>query len=155
MREILFNICMVAVACALFKLLVPENSFRKQIGFLVSCFFITAVISFITGGDFSIEGISIGESGAGFIDYSEEVTTERKRAIAEELSNRVREMLAEHEIFPARIYVIVNISGMYSISINEIKLVLPPDSDFTRASALVEKEVGTEIKVTFVTEDSR
>jgi len=148
MREILLNICLVAIACALFKMLVPENGFKKQIGFLVSCFFITAVISFVTGGSFDFEGVSF-DGGGNFTDFSEEVTTERKRAIAEELSGRVREMLAEQEIFPSKIYVIVNISGMYSISINEIKLVLPPSADFTRASALVEEEVGAGIKVTF------
>jgi hypothetical protein len=40
---------------------------------------------------------------------------------------------------------------LYSISINEILLVLPPDTDFGRAATIVEREVGREIKVTIQT----
>jgi len=152
MREILLNICLVAVATALFRMLVPENSFRKQIGFLTACFFITAVISLVSGreavfGD--VSGVDFGTESK-FIDFSEQTTKQRKQAIGEELSGRVREVLNRNGIEPSKIYVIVNISGLYSISINEIKLVLPPESDFIKASAIVEKEVGEGIKVTFV-----
>ncbi|MCL2077095.1 MAG: stage III sporulation protein AF [Oscillospiraceae bacterium] len=162
MREILLNISLVAVATALFRLLVPENNFKKQISFLISCFFITAVISFITGGGFgnldaaglanNFDNLKFNDAEQ-FVDFTEQTVSQRKRAIAEELSGRVRELLAENDIYPSKIYVIVNISGLYSISINEIKLVLPPDGDFTRASALVEKEVGTGVKVTIEIED--
>jgi hypothetical protein len=153
MREILLNISMIAVATALFKMLVPENSFKKQIGFLIACFFITATVSLITGTELDLGDFPGVESGSEsrFTDFSEQTTQQRKRAIAEELSGRVNETLALAGIYPSKIYVIVNISGLYSISINEIKLVLPPESDLTRASALVEKEVGEGIKVTFQT----
>ncbi|MCL2693625.1 MAG: stage III sporulation protein AF [Oscillospiraceae bacterium] len=152
MREILLNICIVAVAAALFKMLVPDNSFKKQIGFLISCFFITSVVSFVTSGRHEFGGLSdiadVTIEG-GFTDFTEQTLAQRKQAIAGELSSRVRQTLEENGIEPVKIYVIVNISGLYSISINEIKLVLPPDGDFARASALVEKEVGRNIKVTF------
>jgi len=152
-KTILLNICLIAAATALFRMLVPENSFRKQIGFLISCFFITAVASMITNADLNFDGVSGVEFGREheIIDFSEQTTSERKRAIAEELSGRVRELLEQNEIYPSKIYVIVNISGLYSISINEIKLVLPPDADFGLAATLVEKEVGREIKVTIIT----
>ncbi|MDR2560039.1 MAG: stage III sporulation protein AF [Oscillospiraceae bacterium] len=149
-RAILLNICFVAAATALFRMLVPENNFKKQISFLISCFFITAVISLVSGADINFDeftGVEFG-SEAGFIDFSEQVTSARKRAVAEELSARVREILEKEEIYPSKIYVIVNISGLYSISINEIRLVLPPEADFTRASALTEREAGRGIKVT-------
>ncbi|MDR2531809.1 MAG: hypothetical protein LBC82_03095 [Oscillospiraceae bacterium] len=155
MREMILNICFVAAAAALFKMLVPENSFKKQIGFLTACFFITAVISLVSGANLNfdeISGIDLGDT-SGFIDFSEQTTSARKRAIGEEMSGRVRDVLEQSGIYPSKIYVIVNISGLYSISINEIKLVLPPDANFTEASALVEKEVGTGIKVTIEVRD--
>jgi len=131
-------------------MLVPENSFKKQIGFLISCFFITAVISLVSGVNINFDEFTDIEfgTGGGFIDFSEQTTQARKRAIAEELSSRVREVLERDEIYPSKIYVIVNISGLYSISINEILLVLPPGADFARAAALTEQTVGRDIKVT-------
>ncbi|MCL1823157.1 MAG: stage III sporulation protein AF [Oscillospiraceae bacterium] len=152
MRAILLNICMVAAATALFRLLVPENGFKKQISFLISCFFITAVISFISNAEQNFKELepSINfESNSSFIDFSGQTTAERKRAIAEEMSERVRAVLLQNGIEPSKIYIIVNISDTYSISINEIRLVLKPEDDFTQASALVEKEVGPDIKVIF------
>ena len=151
MREILLNISIVAVATALFRLLIPENSFKKQIGFLISCFFVTAVVSFITGGKWSVPEISDNlkfGSGGQYVDFTEQSVALKKREIGDELSGRVREVLAGNDIYPSKIYVIVNISEFNSISINEIKLVLPPDGDFAEASALVEKEVGAGVKVT-------
>ncbi|MCL2638522.1 MAG: stage III sporulation protein AF [Oscillospiraceae bacterium] len=150
MRAILLNICFVAAATALFRMLVPENSFKKQISFLISCFFITALISLVSGVNINFDEFKSVEFGtaAEFTDFSEQTTAARKRAIAEELSARVREVLEREEIYPSKIYVIVNISGLYSISINEIMLVLPPDADFARASALTEQTVGRDIKVT-------
>ena len=158
MREIILNICIIAIATALFKMLVPDNSFKKQIGFLISCFFITAVISFITGanpgfaeikGDFNV---AFGSETAKIADYSGMTLNAQKRAIGEEVSARVRDILQQNNIYPTEIYVIVNISDSLSISINEIKLVLPPDSDLILTSALVEKEAGDGIKVTIKVE---
>jgi len=158
MKEILLNICLVAVGTALFKMLIPENSMKKQIGFLISCFFITALISFIKGGEWDVKGIDFDGGNTGYTDYvdfSQQVNADRKREIAAEMSARIRETLELKEIYPFKIYVIVNISGLYSISISEIKLVLPPDGDFAEASALVEKEVGPGIKVSIEVEESR
>jgi hypothetical protein len=133
-------------------MLVPESSFKKQISFLISCFFITAVISLVSGIsiDFNeFSGVEFGDSSGGnFIDFSGQTTSARKRAIAEELSGRVREVLEAENIYPSKIYVIVNISGLYSISINEILLVLPAGADFSRAAALMEQVVGGDIKIT-------
>jgi phenylpyruvate tautomerase PptA (4-oxalocrotonate tautomerase family) len=154
MREILLNISLVAIAAALFRMLVPENSFKKQISFLVACFFIMSVVSLVSGVEINlseIEGVEFAPETK-FIDFSEQTTAQRKRAIGEELSERVRDILNENGFYPSKIYVIVNISGLYSISINEIRLVLPPDSDFVKASALVEKEVGKGISVIFIPE---
>jgi hypothetical protein len=150
MRVILLNICFIAAGSALFRMLVPENSFKKQISFLISCFFITAVVSLVRGVniDFdSFDGVEFGEQ-ASYIDFTEQTTSARKRAIAEEMSLRVRGVLEAEEIYPSKIYVIVNISGLYSISINEILLVLPGDADFSRALALTQRAVGRDIKVT-------
>lgn len=160
MREIILNICLVAIATALFKMLVPESGFKKQISFLISCFFITAAVSFITGGNAELEqfgrdfGVIFGKADTSYkiTDFSEQTLKEQKRAIGEQVSARVREVLEKADIFPLRIYVIVNISDNYSISINEIKLVLPPDSNLIQASALIEKEVGSDIKVTIEVE---
>jgi hypothetical protein len=150
MRVIILNICFIAVATALFRMLVPENSFKKQISFLISCFFITAVISLITNSDLDFDeftGIEFGTE-SNYIDFTEQTTSARKRAIGEEVAARVRTVLEAEEIYPSKIYVIVNISGLYSISINEIVLVLLPDADFHAASVITEREVGRDIKVT-------
>ncbi|MCL2019285.1 MAG: hypothetical protein FWG70_05930 [Oscillospiraceae bacterium] len=149
MREFLLNVSLVAAATALFRMLVPETGFKKQIGFLISCFFISVTASFFMGGNLEIEGV-YGvdfDTGGSITDFSEQATLARKQAIAEEVSARINEILQQNGIYPSEISVIVNISGLYSISINEIKLVLPPDADFGKASALIEKEVGTDIKV--------
>lgn len=148
MREVLLNICLTAVAVSLFKMLIPENTFKKQINFLISCFFIVSVIFFISGGNYDISALqeTLRQENT-YVDFSEEITKERRREISEKMTERVKEVLAEEEIYPKKIYIIVNISGIYSISINEIKLVLSDEDDFQKASELVEREVGKSIKV--------
>ncbi|MCL1902923.1 MAG: hypothetical protein FWF94_00710 [Oscillospiraceae bacterium] len=125
MREILLNICMTSIALCLFKMLIPENSLKKQTDFLVACFFLSVLAFFFTSGrvNFAEEATFIIEN-IPYADFNEEYVNAQKRAVERETQASLLRVLNDGGIFPEEIYVIVNISDKYSISINEIRLVL-------------------------------
>ena len=173
MREVILNICLTALALCLFKMLVPETSMKKQTNFLVACFFLASLMFFFTtgrinpahGADFgsllSLEAVEFANFDA---EYSEIVA----RATERELHTKLTRILAERDIHPQEIYINVNISDKYSISIKEIRLVFPgrcsvsqqgeefQESDEFRqqiemlrdAIHIVQKEVGGRVFVT-------
>ncbi len=147
MRAALLNICLVAVGVGILKMLIPVNSFDKQINFLISCFFIASIIFSFSNEHIDFKSMAGEINSKPYVDFTASLTNDRKNAIATELSERVREVLVNNQISPKKIYVIVNISGLHSISINEIKLVLSEYDDFQRASDIVTEEVGSDIKV--------
>ena len=53
--QFLSTVCMAAIASALFRLLVPENRFAKQISLLVAALFLLAGINAVKSADFSFE----------------------------------------------------------------------------------------------------
>ncbi|MCL1788771.1 MAG: hypothetical protein FWG33_00250 [Oscillospiraceae bacterium] len=125
MREILLNICLTSIALYLFKMLIPENTFKKQTDFLVACFFLSVLAFFFTSGRINLaHGINFSDEKLPYVNFEEEYAHAQKRAVEREIHANVSRVLSEEEIFPEEIYVIVNISDKYSISINEIRLVL-------------------------------
>jgi len=167
MREIILNICLTAIALCLFKMLLPESSMKKQTNFLIACFFLASMMFFFTtgrinfahGAEFDI-GLFSGE-GISYANFDEEYAEAVRRATERELHSKLLRVLDEEDIHLEEIYVSVNISDKYSISINEIKLVfLSQDVNeeseefqeqlkvLRNAIHIVQKEVGGRVFVT-------
>lgn len=150
MKEIILGIALTAVATGIFKLICPESSFKKQIGFLIASFFLLSCLSLINVDwtDLSALSDSLRENGA-YIDFSEELYKMTQQEIAGKLAADLEEKLKENEIFCDEIRVIIDISSAYSISIKQVRLAFTADNadSAEAAEALVKKEVGDEIEV--------
>jgi len=157
MRQVLLNICFVAVALSLFKMLVPENSMKKQTDFLTACFFTASVLFMFTAGRVNLADAldlnsEIIPKTTNFADYGLKYAEAQKKAIGAEIREKVGALLSADGIYPDEIYTVVNISGKYGISINEIRLVFRDRGEETfeimsRATAAVQREVGESILV--------
>ena len=160
MRDILLNICLTAVALCLFKMLIPENSMKKQTDFLVACFFLASLVFFFTSGSVNITyGAEHNDINIDipYINFDEEYTKAQKRAIDREIDFTLSRLLARENIFPQEILTNINISDELCISINEIRLVFLKAEDeendeeieiLREAMSIVRKEVGESILIT-------
>lgn len=121
----LTTVCIAAIAAALFRLLVPENKAEKQIAFLVAGVFLLTCASALTGAELELDAdaYEIG-ANADYIGFSGEVNKSLQKKICKDMSDRLYELMNENGIYPEEIHVIVNISGLYSIDITQVKLVL-------------------------------
>lgn len=153
--QFLSTVCMAAIASALFRLLVPENRFAKQISLLVAALFLLAGINAVKSADFSFDKTQYSyEADADYIGFSGDINKELQKKICSEMSDKLYSLLNSAGIYPDEIHVIVNISGLYSISITQVKLVF---SEAQRSAAeaaeeLLSQELPPEIKVTSVIE---
>jgi hypothetical protein len=128
MREILLNICLTAIALCLFKMLLPENTLKKQADFLIACFFLASLTLFFTSGRVNFaNGLEFSEENIPYIDFEEEYANAQKRAIEREMKARIQRVLAAESLLAEEIYVFVNISDKFSISITEVRLVFLGD----------------------------
>ena len=150
MKETLLEIALAAIATGIFKLLLPESTFKKQIAFLTACFFLLSCISFFRNNSWDFTDISdtFRQNGA-YIDYSVEAYRLTQNEIAKSLAADIGDLLAEKEIPAEEIRVIVDISSAYSISIKQVRLAFSlKNADYAAiAEELVKKEVGDEIEV--------
>lgn len=150
MKETILGIALTAIATGIFRHLCPESSFKKQIGLLISSFFLLSCISFVKDGTARFSQISdvFAEKGA-YIDFSEEAYRMTQEQIAQKLETAISERLKENQILCDEIRVIIDISSNYSISIKQVRLAFAADNadNAAAAEALVKKEVGNEIKV--------
>ena len=150
MKETILEIALAAIATGIFKLLLPDSSFKKQIAFLTACFFLLSCISFFRNNswDFSEISASFRQEGA-YVDYSAEAYRLTQNEIASALAEDIKDLLTRHEIPAEEIRVIVDISSAYSISIKQVRLAFSlKDADYAAfAEELVKKEVGEEIEV--------
>ena len=150
MKETLLEIALAAIATGIFKLLLPESTFKKQIAFLTACFFLLSCISFFRNNSWDFTDISdtFRQNGA-YIDYSVEAYRLTQNEIAKSLAADIGDLLAENEIPAEEIRVIVDISSAYSISIKQVRLAFSlKNADYAAiAEELVKKEVGDEIEV--------
>lgn len=122
--KFLSTVCVAAIVVAIFRVIVPENKFKKQISFLVAGVFLLTGISAVAGAefDFSEENAALYESDK-FVQFSGSVNENLRKQICDEMSEKVYSLLNNHEIYPKEVHIIVNISGLYSISIRQVKLV--------------------------------
>ena len=159
MKQILLNICLTAIALCLFKMLIPENTIKKQADFLIACFFVASLLFFFTSGEIDFtDTVDFSRNETPYVDFTYEFNEAQKRAIGNEMKLRLSGILEKEGIFPEEIYTIVNISGMYSISINEIRLVFHFNGEeneeseecieiMKKAIHITQKEVGESIIV--------
>lgn len=119
--KFLTSVCIAAIAAALFKMLVPECKAAKQISLLVAAVFMLNMLTAAAGVEIDFDSISA--QNAEYEDLSQGVNKALQKKVCGELEEKVRELLNERGYFPEQIHIIVNISGLYSISITQVKLV--------------------------------
>jgi Cu/Ag efflux pump CusA len=134
MKEVLLNICLVAAAAGIFKLLAPERIFKSQISFLISCFFIVSVITIISQGKYEFSEIAKIKT-PDIADFSNQMLIEEKNAVASEIEKRLTEKLKENGVSVKKITVNINISPENRISISDIKVVLENENEEERTLA--------------------
>ncbi len=140
------TVCMAAIASALFRMLIPENRFAKQISLLTAGLFILAGVNALRGTDFDLGAIQYSyEDSADYIGFSGDVNRELQK-------NKVYALLNEQGICPEEVHIAVNISGLYSISITQVELVFSGDqrSAAEAAEELLTGRLPEEIRVTSV-----
>ncbi len=149
MKEALLGIALTAVATGVFKLLIPDSSFKKQIAFLTACFFVLSIASFFTEAvDLSDISLSLSDKGA-YVDFSVEAYRLTQTEIAAKMSEELKAELEKNNISVDEIYIIIDISSSYSISIKQVRLAFSAKnaSYASAAEELVKKEVGDEIEI--------
>ena len=149
--EFLSSVCIAAVAAALFRMIVPENKFSKQISLLIACVFLLTGITALSGAEFDIsaDAYDIGVS-EDYIGFSGEVNKSLQKKVCTDMSDKLYALLNENGIYPMEIHVIVNISGLYSIDITQVKLVFGAGQQAAAEAAaeLLARELTEDIKVT-------
>ena len=144
----LSSICVAAIAMALFKMLIPENKFKKQLSVLVACVFLLTGITAASGAELDIneDKFELGIN-ADYISFSERVNEDLKKRICDEMRDKLRNLLNENEIYPEEIHIIVNISGLYSIDITQVELVFRAEEQAAAeaAAGLLSRELSQEL----------
>ncbi len=153
--KFLSTVCIAAIIIAIFRIIIPENKFKKQISFLVAGVFLVTGISAAAGAEFDLgaENTDLLESEK-FVQFSGEVNEDLRKKICDEMSEKIYEILNSHEIYPKEVHIIVNISGLYSISIRQVKLVFGAEERAAAEAAaeLLSREL-TGIEITTVLSD--
>ena len=146
--QFLSSICIAAIAMALFKMLIPENKFKKQLSVLVACVFLLTGITAASGAELDIneDRFDLGIN-ADYISFSERVNDDLKKRICDEMRDKLRNLLNENEIYPEEIHIIVNISGLYSIDITQVELVFRAEEQAAAeaAAGLLSRELSQEL----------
>jgi len=144
----LTSICIAAVATALFRLLIPENKFAKQLSLLIACVFLLTGITAASGAEFRLDdSVEIGEN-ADYIRFSGEIDEKLKSEICTKTEEKLRALLEENGLFPEEVHIIVNISGLYGISISEVRLYFGGEEDAEAARNILRNALPEDIKVT-------
>lgn len=145
-KELVLVICIASLGLTLYKMLSPNKAFDKQLKFLISLYFLFAVLSpFLSGKiSFALPANAAYAEGFDYSNLEEKVFAQLESSTAKNIEGDLTDMLAKNDITAQEISVDVNISKDYSISINEIQLVLNPGATLSadEIKALVEKEVG-------------
>lgn len=146
----LTTLCMAALSCALFRMLVPENKFSKQISMLIAAVFLLTGITALKNAEFDIDTeeyrVQFEEYGA---DISSGVNKALRDRVCREMSDKIYALLNARGIFPEEIHIIVNISGMYSIDITQVELVFAggEQAAANEAAKLLAGELSPEIEI--------
>ena len=150
------TVCMAAIASALFRMLVPENRSAKQIALLIAGLFILAGVNAFKSADLSFDKEQYSyEADADYIGFSGDINKELQKKICNDMSDKLYSLLNSAGIYPREIHVIVNISGLYSISITQVELVFEESrrSEAAAAEELLSAELPPEIKTKVIVKE--
>lgn len=151
--QFLSTVCLAAICMAVFRLLIPENKFQKQISLLIACVFLLTSISAFGGIEINLDedAFELGVN-ADYVTFSEKVNENIREKICADMEDKVRDLLNGHEIYPDEIHIIVNISGLYSIDITQVKLVFPAEDRAAAdaAAEILSRELPAEITITTI-----
>lgn len=146
----LSTVCIAAVCMGLFKMLIPENKFKKQLSALIACVFLLTGITAASGAEIDLDEdrFDLGIN-ADYISFSNQVNEELKKRICDEMREKIRTILNGSEIYPDEIHIIVNISGLYSIDITQVELVFRAEEQAAAAAAaeLLSRELTEDITI--------
>ena len=105
-KSVLLSICLLAVTTGILKMLIPENKFKVQISFLISCIFAISVvsgfddISVFTSFDFS------NLQKAEIVDFSDKLSEQARVEAAKSVRIKVEELLNNNGYLFEKVYVI-------------------------------------------------
>lgn len=126
--KFLSTVCLAAICTALFRLLIPENKFTKQMSLLITAVFVFTGISSVIGLKLETDTFEANEDFSENYDRVQQGFNEQIReAVCGNMRDRVEKLLNEREIFPKEIHVAVNIYGLYSIKFTQVELVFDPE----------------------------
>lgn len=122
--KFLTTLCMAALSCSIFRMLVPENKFSKQISLLIAAVFLLTGITALANADLSVDTEQYRAQFEGYgSEISSGVNEELRQRVCREMSDKIYALLNERGIYPEEIHIVVNISSLYSIDITQVELV--------------------------------
>lgn len=147
--KFLTTLCIAALGSALFRILVPENKFSKQISALIVGVFLMTGISAITGAEFDLDTVKFTQTEEYGTNITSSVNKNLREKICSEMSEKIYFLLNKHGICPKEIHIAVNISGVYSIDITQIELVFKSGEQAaaTAAAELLRAELPQNIGI--------
>lgn len=151
--QFLSTLCMAAIASALFRMLMPEKGFGRQISLLISALFLLAGINAFKSSDFSADSSQYSyEDSVEYISFSGDINKELQKKICSDMSDKLYSMLNSAGIYPQEIHIIVNISGLYSISITEVELVFSENQhdEADLAAKMLAEELSSGIRTEII-----
>lgn len=144
--EFLTTVCIAAIALALFRMLIPECKAAKQVSLLTAAVFILTMLTSAAGARLDLGALTGGTQE--YTDMSQSVNRELQERVCTQFEEKVRGLLNDRGYYPRQIHIIVNISGLYSISITQVRLVFSPADAASAESArifLEEELCGIEV----------
>lgn len=154
--QFLLTVCMAATAMALLRMLVPEKKFTKQMSLLIAATFVLAAVSSLSDAEFDLDASAYQyEGSAGYVSFSGEVNKSLQERVCRAMSDKLYGLMNSNGLYPEEIHVIVNISGLYSISITQVKLVFPKgESGAAEAAAeLLSGQLPEDIKTEVIVKE--
>ncbi len=147
--QFLTTVCMAAIVSALFRLLVPESRLAKQISLLIVSVFLLAAVNAAAGAEPDFSATAGAYCETDYIGFSGDVNRSLQKKICTDMKEKVQILLNENGFYPEQIHINVNISGLYSISITQVKLVFTEGSDEEArlAAQLLSSELTEDIEV--------
>lgn len=146
----LTTMCIAALSSALFRMLVPENKFSKQISMLVAGVFLLTGITALVGAKLEIDTEKYAPEAEEYgFEISSNVNEGLRKKICGEMSDKIYALLNERGIYPEEIHVVVNISSLYSIDITQVELVFERGEQAAAKAAaeVLEGELSPDIEI--------
>ena len=97
--KFLSTICISAICTALFRMLVPENKYAKQISLLIAAVFLLTGITAVTGAeiDLSVRDYDINTDG-GYTGMTADVSENLQKKISKDMSDTGLKRVGEQQI---------------------------------------------------------